>query len=66
MYTTWGSVRGCCGHLHATIEAAEKCIEKDNTGCQSQGGYSDRQIRVVSCREELSNYDVTRGPGKPA
>jgi len=43
-YTTRGNVRGCCGHKHRTIEAASKCLLEDQSGCASQGGYSDRDI----------------------
>ncbi len=64
-YTTWGSVRGDCGHMHQTVEAAERCIAKDNRDCNTQGGYSDRGVRVIEERKELASYDVTRGPGKP-
>lgn len=64
-FTTWGPVRGCCGHAHINRDAAERCIEKDHAGCRSQGGYSDRHIRAIESREEITNYDVTRGPGKP-
>ena len=44
-YTTWGSVRGTCGHKHRTIEAALACIYRDSVGCTRQGGYSDRHVR---------------------
>ena len=64
-YTTWGSVRGCCGHMHKTADAAERCIAKDDRGCKMQGGYSDRVVHVVSHRDQVSNYDVTVGPGIP-
>lgn len=66
LYTTWGPVRGGCGHAHRSIEAAERCLEKDQRGCASQGGYSDRSIRRIEKREEATSYDVTRGPGVPA
>lgn len=46
-YTTYGSVRGCCGHKHKTSEAAEKCLDRDQKGCRSQGGYSDRSVVEV-------------------
>ena len=52
-YTTKGSVRGCCGHKHRSLEAAVKCAREDQKGCQSQGGYSDRQI-VRTDGEELT------------
>ena len=43
-YTTIGSVRGCCGHQHRTIEAAQQCVNRDHAGCVRQGGYSDRSV----------------------
>ena len=63
-YTTWGPVRGDCGHLHKTLTAAERCMVHDQRGCRRQGGYSDRGIREVANRAELDSYDTTRGPGK--
>jgi len=65
LYTTWGSVRGCCGHAHRTLSGAERCLNRDRLGCFRQGGYSDRQIRVVRTVQEISWYDVTCGPGQP-
>ena len=55
-YTTMGSVRGCCGHKHRTIEAAKRCIDRDHAGCVRQGGYSDRTV-VYSDGSELSSDD---------
>jgi len=46
-YTTVGSVRGRCGHQHRTLEAAVACRRADQQGCRSQGGYSDRVVRIV-------------------
>ena len=46
-YTTYGSVRGCCGHEHASIESARRCLDLDRDGCDSQGGYSDREIVLI-------------------
>lgn len=46
-YTTYGSVRGGCGHQHRTVEAAERCLNDDQNGCASQGGYSDRRVCEV-------------------
>jgi hypothetical protein len=47
VYSTYGSVRGCCGHRHQSMGAAEKCLAHDQAGCRSQGGYSDRSIVLV-------------------
>ena len=44
VYTTIGSVRGCCGHRHKSREAAERCLAEDQRGCERQGGYSDRVV----------------------
>lgn len=46
-YTTYGSVRGQCGHKHRTIEAAARCLSSDQAGCRAQGGYSDRAVCAV-------------------
>lgn len=46
-YTTHGSIRGCCGHMHATEQSAQACLERDKAGCASQRGYSDRSIAIV-------------------
>lgn len=46
-YTTDGSVRGECGHRHRTAEAAEACARRDQIGCASVGGYSDRYVYAV-------------------
>lgn len=64
-YTTWGSVRGDCGHVHHGYTAALHCIRADAAGCRSQGGYTDRHVRCVTGPADLESYDVTRGPGVP-
>jgi hypothetical protein len=46
-YTLTGSVRGNCGHQHTTIMGAARCSAEDQRDCQSQGGYSDRNLRVI-------------------
>ena len=51
-YSTHGSVRGCCGHKHRTIDAAQRCVQSDQSGCKSQGGYSDRSVIVIEDGEE--------------
>lgn len=59
-YTTTGGVRGSCGHKHRTLVAAAKCISRDDSGCGSQGGYSDRIIMAVERDEEreLNDYEL--------
>lgn len=63
-YTTWGPVRGCCGHYHQSTETAQRCLDADASGCQGQGGYSDRHIRAITTRADVRRYDVTMGPGQ--
>lgn len=65
-YTTWGSVRGDCGHAHETIVAAVKCLDYDRQCCRKLGGgaYSDRMVRAITSRNDLATYDVTKGPGE--
>lgn len=62
-YTTWGRVRGDCGHVHDSLLEAVDCISRDQHGCQQQGGCSDREVRIVDGRDEIEHYDVTIGPG---
>lgn len=52
-YTTEGSIRGSCGHKHRTIETARKCLQEDQAGCRSQGGYSDRRIVEQTTRKMI-------------
>ena len=59
-YTTWGPRRGGCGHLHQTLDAAERCLQQDHKKQDS-----DRHIRCVLSRNEMENYDRELGPGKP-
>jgi hypothetical protein len=57
-YTTYGPIRGQCGHLHRTIEAAEACAERDGRGCARQiRGYSDRRVYWVGPDQVL--YHLT-------
>lgn len=65
-YTTWGSVRGCCDHVHRTEEAAEACISKDRRDCMAYhpSNYSDRSIRVIEGRADLESYSTIHGPGE--
>ena len=53
-FTTRGSVRGGCGHLHRYEAHAEACIASDQRGCASQGGYSDRGIRPITQAKALT------------
>ena len=49
-YSCIGNVRGDCGHKHRTLSGARKCLERDQSGCESQGGYSDRYIIGTDCK----------------
>ena len=63
-YTTWGSVRGGCGHEHRTLLAAYKCVRRDQRGCAGQGGYSDRHVRALDPEHTRGECDTTQGPGR--
>ena len=64
LYTTWGPVRGGCGHAHRSLRRARGCLSLDRGRCEAQGGYSDREIRRIGSRSDLDGFDVTRGPGR--
>jgi len=51
-YTTYGSVRGTCGHHHRTLKGACRCLIEDQTRCHALGGgaRSDRGIYVTPGR----------------
>jgi hypothetical protein len=58
-YIAKGSVRGECGHKHKTVEAAERCREKDvksvlvnNPSTYPTRAYSDRRVIAVEYGEE--------------
>jgi hypothetical protein len=46
-YTTCGSVRGQCGHLHKQRAHAENCRKTDSRSYHYVNGYSDRCVVVV-------------------
>lgn len=54
IWTTVGSVRGCCGHAHRSEDTAYRCLAGDRDGCASQGGYSDRRVIDVSGGDDYS------------
>lgn len=54
-YTTWGPKFGCCGHAHRHFEQAEACLKKTKN--------SDREIREVSDRYDVFNFNPETGPG---
>jgi hypothetical protein len=48
-YSTYGPIRGCCGHRHKTRATAEKCVVRDQSHCCDRGrGRTDRQVVQVS------------------
>lgn len=55
-YTCRGSVRGSCGHAHRSAATALRCCQRDQAGCERQGGYSDRVV-VRTDGEPLTSYD---------
>jgi len=48
-YSTYGEVRGQCGHLHATQAEARRCLAEDRSavGVAYRGAYSDRRVVAV-------------------
>jgi hypothetical protein len=66
-YTTWGSVRGGCGHAHGTFSDALACVRQDGSAVIKGHGtraYSDRLVREIDDPSEATSYDVRRGPGR--
>ena len=55
-YETYGSVRGKCGHKHRSIRTATACLLRDRRGCESQGGYSDRDVIAVENDKIVTFY----------
>ena len=51
MYTTYGPVRGCCGHRHKAYKTAKQCLTSDQASCHIYHGYSDREVVLID------NYD---------
>lgn len=64
LFTSFGPIRGGCDHVHKTLFEVVECIEHDRSGCRGQGGYSDRQIRIINDKKEIQSYDMTVGPGR--
>lgn len=59
-YTTWGPVRGSCGHRHRNIGAAIRCAERDYRDVRRVNGgssYSDRGVRRWA-----ESWDRREGP----
>ena len=56
-YTTFGRVRGCCGHRHRNREAAERCVAADRAGRGKARGCSDRAVFYISADGYLLTDD---------
>jgi hypothetical protein len=59
-YRCDGDVRGWCGHNHRTIDGAIRCLDRDQCGCESQRGYSDREIVEYQDRARIGIVDTER------
>ena len=57
LYTTYGHVRRLCGHHHRSESAAGQCVARDQNGCASQGGYSDRSVYAIDSDGYLAHAD---------
>jgi hypothetical protein len=44
-YSTYGVQRGCCNHVHRTVEDALRCMIEDIYHCKASGCHSDRFVR---------------------
>lgn len=55
-FTCDGDVRGDCGHKHTSIRTASRCLRRDQRGCRSTGGYSDR--RIVAIGRPLTDDEI--------
>lgn len=64
-YTTWGSVRGGCHHVHLHIWTADRCATLDHQACQEAGAYGDRSVRLIFKRDHARVYHPIYGPGVP-
>ena len=61
-YTTYGDVRGTCGHRHHNLRTASACVSRDQRSCESVRGYSDREVYVLTdpSRVWRPGYGLTR------
>ena len=67
LFTTWGPERGCCGHVHDSIEKAWACLEQDRIESQGSSlcGGTDRQLRQLETEAAMDNWNPEAGPGLP-
>jgi hypothetical protein len=56
-FTTWGRDRGCCHHRHRTLDSAASCLRDDQRQCQALGLRSDRSIRLLTRRDDVSRWE---------
>ena len=63
-WTTWGSVRGTCGHRHRSPETAERCRQRDRRAVRRcypsvfpERAYSDRQVYRMPVDAEPAEAD---------
>ncbi len=65
LFTTWGPERGCCGHVHDSIEKAWVCLEQDRIESQGSNpsGGTDRQLRQLETVAAMDNWNPEAGPG---
>jgi hypothetical protein len=59
-YRCVGDVRGWCGHNHRTVDGAIRCLDRDQCGCESHRGYSDREIVEYRDRDRIGIVDTER------
>ena len=45
-YTTWGNIRGDCGHIHPTLEDGVGCLDRDLSWVSAKGDglFTDRWL----------------------
>ena len=46
-WTSYGLVRGQCGHRHREVDSAIRCISHDRVACKREGGDSDRSVWLI-------------------
>lgn len=43
-YTCLGTIRKDCRTQHKTLEAAQRCLERDQSKCKAHNGETDRVV----------------------
>ena len=62
-YTIFTRGVGTCGHVHRTLTGAMDCLRR--TGRHARGERRAPQIRVLTGRSDLLEFDINKGPGEP-